>query len=66
MSDILLELKAPVGREEDFETSRHGLPEKFPVLRTRPALLADGADIMPGQLASQRAWQLFIEQHAHW
>jgi hypothetical protein len=61
-----LELKAPVGGEEDVETRRQSSSEKFPVLCARPALLPDSADIMPGQFASERAWQLFIEQHAHW
>jgi hypothetical protein len=65
LSEILLELQASVGCEEDFETRRHSSLEKFPVLRTRPALLPDSADIMPSQFVSKRARQLFIEQHAH-
>jgi hypothetical protein len=65
IGEILLKLKAPVGGEEDFETRTRRTPKKHAVFGTGPTLLCNGADIMTGQLASESARQLLIEQHAH-
>jgi hypothetical protein len=44
--EILLELKIPIGRQEDFKTRVGGAPQELAVAEPRPALLLDRADVM--------------------
>ena len=40
-------------------------PEQRAVLRSRPTLGLDAADVVPGQLRRESPWQILVKQNAH-
>ena len=41
-----------------------GTPEHLSIADAQPSLVMDGADVMPGNLRLQPAWNAFIKQNS--
>jgi len=54
---VLLELDTPVCSDEHLEAGAHGGPEKLPILKTQPSLLAHSRHIVPRHFSGELSWQ---------
>lgn len=63
-SNVLLELKVPVHRQERIEF-RSGEPEKLSILDARPPALLNGGNRVTNQQCRETTREILIKQDAH-